>query len=74
MSAKYKKKSVLTSRNAQEKSNVVLTVIYYKMPPKHRHRRLDRYDGETILYRDYIIAIIQIIYLKYFYRPQFLHN
>jgi hypothetical protein len=32
MSAKFKKKSVLTQRNAQEKSNTVLSVIYYKTP------------------------------------------
>jgi hypothetical protein len=36
MSAKFKKKSVLTQRNAQEKSNTVLSVIYYKTPPKHQ--------------------------------------
>jgi len=33
----FKKKSVLTPRNAQEKSNTVLSVIYYKTLPKHRH-------------------------------------
>jgi hypothetical protein len=40
MSTKFKKKSGLTLRNSQEKSNTVLSMIYYKTPPKHRHRRL----------------------------------
>ena len=40
-SAKFKKKSMLTPRNAQEKLNTVLSLIYYKTSPKHRHRRLD---------------------------------
>jgi hypothetical protein len=39
--AKLKKKSLLTPQNAQEKSNTVLSVIYYKTQPKHQHRRLD---------------------------------
>ena len=41
MSEKFFKKSVLTPRNVREKSNTVFSVIYYKTPPKQRHRRLD---------------------------------
>ena len=41
-----KKKSVLTPRNVRrEKQN---TVIYYKTPPKHRHRRLDAAKQDQI--------------------------
>ena len=38
MSEKFKKKLVFTPRNVRENSN---TVIYYKMPTKHRHWRID---------------------------------
>jgi hypothetical protein len=38
MSVKFEKNAVLTPRNVREKSN---TVIYYKTPPKHRHRPLN---------------------------------
>ena len=43
MSVKFEKKAVavLTPRNVQEKSNTVFSVIYYKTPLKHRHRRLN---------------------------------
>jgi hypothetical protein len=64
MSVKLKKKLVLTPRNVREKSN---TVIYHKMPPKHRHQRLDATKQDQIKKWDINLYLYICMFLRFVY-------